>query len=117
MLIKRFERGNLIVVNDVVKLIVQMAIAEIEGVKFSKESFKEKLQEVVKRKGDYPNIEITSDEQEEISVNVTVAITYGSKLIELCKMVQKNVKSHIELFTEFKVKEVNVIVNQMLIES
>jgi uncharacterized alkaline shock family protein YloU len=113
MLQKRLEKGELIIFDEAIKIIIGMAVTEIDGVILTSTSMKEKLLEKVKRNSN--NIKIAPT-HEKISINVKVGVVYGKNIPKTIQELQKVIKNHVELFTEFFVEEVNVKVNHIIAE-
>lgn len=109
MIFQELERGNLYFANDVFKMIVNMALSEVDGVEKANKHVISKIKD-----GFRDGIEISEDEQE-LSIQIDVAIKYGLIVPHIVYELQKQIKEHLELFTGFDVKDVNVKVVQMII--
>ncbi|RXI98138.1 Asp23/Gls24 family envelope stress response protein [Anaerobacillus alkaliphilus] len=112
MLKKRLEKGELSIFDDVVKVITEMAISEINGVEVSTSFFQQKILEKVNRNN--RNIFINSS-NDGITISLKVGVRYGLELSVVLSELQQVVKNHVELYTNFSVKEVNVLVDQIIV--
>ncbi len=111
MLLRKLEKGELSIFDDVVRVITGMAINEVSGVEVST-SLKGLLLDKVKRNQHFISIE-TSNER--VKIFLKVGITYGQNIAKVIQELQQVVKNHVEMFTNFTVEEVNVLVNQIII--
>lgn len=109
MIFQELERGNVYFANDVFKLIVNMALSEVDGIEKANKHMISKIKE-----GFRDGIEIL-EEENELLITIDVAIKYGLIVPKVVYELQKQIKEHLELFTGFVVKEVNVTVNQMIV--
>lgn len=103
------EKGSLYIANDVLKMIVNMAVSEVEGVEKSNKNVINKIKD-----GFRDGLDII-DQDDELIVNIDLAIQYGLIVPKVIYEVQRQIKEHLELFTGFRVKEINVSVVQMII--
>ncbi|MCD8502542.1 MAG: Asp23/Gls24 family envelope stress response protein [Bacillaceae bacterium] len=105
----RTRKRERILCNDVFKLIVNMALSEVDGIEKANKHMISKIKE-----GFRDGIEIL-EEENELLITIDVAIKYGLIVPKVVYELQKQIKEHLELFTGFVVKEVNVTVNQMIV--
>ncbi len=114
MLKKDLEHGTVYIFDEVIKLITKVAITEIEGVETSSSLIKGNFFKTLK--GNYRSINVNSESCDSVCVDVTVGIYYGKNIPQVIKELQDAIKNHIEIFTGFHVKEINVLVNEIIIE-
>jgi uncharacterized alkaline shock family protein YloU len=110
---KVLPNGNVHIADQIVSLIASLAIVEIEGVVGTVSDFKDEMIRVVNKKTKQKGISVEKDEQEEITVDMRVALFYGVDIVETCKTIQQEVKQEIEAMTGIKVNSVHVKVEQI----
>lgn len=107
MQIDSLKNGNVNISNDVIGTISSIAAAEIKGIKELSGSFSDEIVEKFGKKKTNKGIQIeVADEIVKCTLNVVV--DYGTKIQEVAKSVQENVKLAIESMTGLKVETVNV---------
>lgn len=113
MLTKKLELGSLNIFDDVIKLITHMAISEIEEIDLRSVFSKTKLFETFKKSPG--NITVIS-ENNDIILNIKIGIVNGNNIPKTVIKLQKLIQNHIEEFTGFHVKEINVIIDHIIFE-
>ena len=98
--------GTLQIADEVVGMIAALAAAEVEGVALHGGSSSENLQKSAARKMlKNVKVDVAGDN---VSVDLSIAINYGSQIPQTCANVQAKVKSAIETMTGLNVSDVNV---------
>ena len=96
--INRFdESGRLVYSSEIIRDIVDCALAEVEGVVKYPDNSKQ-AKEAIK-------VEYVEDE---VFIDVYVKLAYNVEVSDVASSIQSTVKNTIENMTEFKVKDVNV---------
>ena len=88
------EKGKVVYNVGILRNIVELAVAEVEGTMPSEENKKSGISLYIERDGVY--------------VDVSVAVQYGYNVPELAYRIQQSVKQSVENMTHFKVAEVDV---------
>ncbi len=88
------ESGKVVYNVGILRNIVNLAVAEVEGTVFEEDGKKNAISLFVEKDGVY--------------VDVSVVVKYGYNVPELAYRVQQSVKQGVENMTHFKVAEVNV---------
>lgn len=98
-------------IEEVLKLFIDMAFSELNGVKCSETTISRKFLSTFNRSYDSINI---LTENKVISVYVKVSVTFGKNIPQICHELQLLLKNNIETFTSYFVSEVNVLVDQII---
>ena len=109
MTINASNHGKVNIADDVIGVIGSFAAAEIEGVKSLSGTFSEEIMSVMGKKSFNKGVRVEM-ENDVILIELSVIVDYGTKIHEIAKQVQENVKIAIESMTGFKVSAVNVFV-------
>ena len=109
MTIDAYKYGKVNIADDVIGVIGSIAAAEIEGIKALSGSFSEEMMEIVGKKNFNKGVRVEMDDNI-VLIELSVIVDYGTKIHEIAKEVQENVKLAIESMTGFKVSAVNVFV-------
>jgi uncharacterized alkaline shock family protein YloU len=109
MTINASNHGKVNIADDVIGVIGSIAAAEIEGVKSLSGTFSEEIMSVMGKKSFNKGVRVEM-ENDVILIELSVIVDYGTKIHEIAKQVQENVKVAIESMTGFKVSAVNVFV-------
>lgn len=98
------ENGSVMISEDVVASIVSQAVSEVEGVV----GLCTRSGETVSKKNIGKSMKITIDEQNVLSVDCNVVISYGQAVVNVAKTVQDAITGAVESMTGVKVASVNV---------
>lgn len=109
MTINASNHGKVNIADDVIGVIGSIAAAEIEGVKSLSGTFSEEIMSAMGKKSFNKGVRVEM-ENDIILIELSVIVDYGTKIHEIAKQVQENVKIAIESMTGFKVSAVNVFV-------
>ncbi|MFD1735684.1 Asp23/Gls24 family envelope stress response protein [Bacillus salitolerans] len=105
--------GNVHIADQIVSLIASLAIVEVDGVAGTVTDLKDEMIRVVNKKTKQKGISVEKSEQDEISIDMRVALYYGVDILETCKTIQRVVKQEIEAMTGIQVNTVHVKVEQI----
>ena len=109
MIIDAYKHGKVNIADDVIGVIGSIAAAEIEGIKALSGTFSEEMMEMMGKKNFNKGVHVEMEDNV-VQIDLTVIVDYCTKIHEIAKMVQENVKLAIESMTGFEVKAVNVFV-------
>lgn len=101
------EQGFVKISNDVVSTIAGLAAMDTEGVAGMSGGISEGLTKKLSGKQVQKGVAVEVG-QEEAAIDLRVVISYGSKIHEVCREIQINVKEAVENMTGLTVVEVNV---------
>lgn len=115
MKIDSLEYGNVNISDDVIGVITSIAASEVEGVKGLSGGITENLGEKlgIKNYNKGIKVELVDDQ---VSLDLTLVVEYGSKIPDLSWRVQEAVKNAIESMTGLNVVAVNVHVNGIVMK-
>ncbi|GAB6108862.1 Asp23/Gls24 family envelope stress response protein [Fusibacter bizertensis] len=112
MTIDAYKHGKVNIVDDVIGVIGSIAAAEIEGIKALSGTFSEEMMEIVGKKNFNKGIRVEMEDNI-VRIDLSVIVDYGTKIHEVARLVQDNVKLAIESMTGFEVSAVNVFVESI----
>ncbi|KAB2951678.1 Asp23/Gls24 family envelope stress response protein [Heliorestis acidaminivorans] len=101
------EFGHIRIANEVVATIAGLAATEVEGVTAMSGGIGGGIAEMLGRKNLTKGVKVEVGEKE-AAVDLNIVVDFGSKIPEVAKAVQENVKRSIESMTGLAVVEVNV---------
>lgn len=105
-LVQPVDKGTVNISEEVVAAIAALAISEVEGVYGLSSSFTD-LKEMLGRKNMSKGVKLTIEE-EIVTVECYVVITYGYEIPVVAAAIQDSVISSVESMTGLKVAAVNV---------
>lgn len=114
MIEQQLTNGQLLINENVISLIAAYSIKDVEGIASTVADLKENLISVVTNRGDQKGINVKSVEND-VVLQVKIAIDFGVKIHEVCKNLQKHLKEQVEMMTGVTVSEVNIYVTQVRI--
>ena len=103
------ELGNIHIAEEVLAAVAASAAAEVAGVSGLSANFGSDIAELLGKKNQGKGVRIHVEE-EQITVEVSILMAYGSKIPEVGKAVQENVKNTLESITGLDIAGVNVSV-------
>lgn len=106
-LVQPVEKGTVNISEEVVAAIAALAISEVEGVYGLSSSFTADLKEMLGRKNMSKGVKLTI-EDEVVTVECFVVITYGSEIPAVAANIQDAVITAVESMAGLKVAAVNV---------
>lgn len=107
--IDALKHGKVNIADDVIGVIGSIAASEIEGIKALSGTFSEEVMEIIGKKSFNKGIHVEMID-EKVTIDLSVVVDYGTKIHEIAKKVQENVKLAIESMTGLEVIAVNVLV-------
>ncbi|MDL2258539.1 Asp23/Gls24 family envelope stress response protein [Eubacteriales bacterium OttesenSCG-928-K08] len=110
------QGGKIVFANDVIATIAALAAADVKGVAGMSGGMVEGLTEMLGRKNLTKGVKVEVG-SEEAAVDVTVVVTYGFRIQDVCKDIQNSVKNAVETMTGLRVVEVNVEVQAVSFEN
>lgn len=103
-----FERGNLVISDDVIATYVSEAVMKTEGVSGLYAGFSDTLSKNLLGKDSiYKGLKITNDD-EGYTIDIFLIVDYGVKIPEIAWHVQKNVIAELEQVMAIVIKDVNI---------
>ena len=106
-LVHDVDKGTIHISEEVVAAIAALAVSEVEGVFGLSSSFTADLKEMLGRKNMSKGVKLTLEE-ETVTVEAFVIITYGYEIPTVAAAIQENVTTAVESMTGLKVAAVNV---------
>ena len=103
------ELGNIHIAEEVLAAVAAAAAMEVKGVSALAANFGTDIAELLGKKNQAKGVHIRVEE-EKVSVELSVMMTYGNTIPEVGKAVQENVKSTMESVTGLEITAVNVSV-------
>ena len=115
------SNGRVYFASDVVATIAGLAVTEVEGVANTVNGGSGTFADIFSRKGQSNSRNLTRGikvevSDNEVSVDVTIIVEYGSPVPEVAEEIQENVKKAIETMTGMTVKNVDVHVSGVSFE-
>lgn len=102
------ENGNVMISEDVVFAIAEHAISEVEGVAGLTAKSGNEIADLIGVKNWGKGMKIAIAEDNSISIDCNILITYGQSVVDAADAVQTSVASAVESMTGVKVRTVNV---------
>lgn len=107
--VKKNEGGKIVFANDVIATIAALAASEVKGVAGMSGGMVEGITEMLGRKNLTKGVKVEVG-TEEAAVDVTVVVSYGFRIQDVCHEIQTAIRDSIETMTGLHVVEVNVFV-------
>ena len=99
--------GNVKISDDVIEIIAGVAATEIEGVASMSGGIAGGISVILGMKNLSKGVKVESLEKD-VTIDLNLVVEYGSKITEVGKKVQENVKTTVETMTGLNVIAVNV---------
>lgn len=112
----RQDNGKIVFANDVIATIASLAAAEVEGVAGMSGKTVDTISEKFGKKNITKGIRIDMNADNGVTVDLSINVSYGYKIQEVCKKLQESVKAGIETMTGLNVLAVNVNVQSVVFE-
>lgn len=106
------EGGKVIFANDVVATIANLAATEVEGVVALNGGVMEELTGKLGKKNYTKGVKVEVN-NDVVSADMTITVRYGSRIQDVCRQIQNNVKKSIETMTGLQVAQVNIYVQSI----
>lgn len=110
------HNGNIKISDEVVATIASVATKEVNGIAGLNLSFTDEIVSKFGKKNAPKSIKITQND-ENITIDISVVVNYGIRIPDVSWEVQENVKKSVELMSGLNVDKVNVIVAGVSFES
>lgn len=109
MMVDKGDLGAIRIADEVVAVIAGIAAADTPGIASMSGGITEGLANRLMGKNIRKGVKVEVGE-EEASIQLKVIVEYGTKIDEVCRTLQHNVKDAVESMTGLRVVEVNVLV-------
>lgn len=110
------ENGTISVNHEVVSRIASVAASECYGLVGMASKNKHGMFELLSRQNDFKGIEVSIDEDNHITIEMSVIIQYGTKISAVAENIIDTVKYYVESQTGFKVKHVGISVQGVRVQ-
>lgn len=107
--------GEIHIADEVIAIIAGMAASEVEGVKGMTGNLAGDIVELLGRKNLAKGIKVEVGEGS-VSLTLSLAVAFGSSIVDVSKMVSEKVKNAVETMTGLTVMEVNINVTGVELE-
>ncbi|MDV2685147.1 Asp23/Gls24 family envelope stress response protein [Alkalihalophilus lindianensis] len=104
---QKSELGTVEISPEVIEVIAGIAASEVEGVATMRGNFAAGVAEKLGRKNHGKGVKVELDE-DGITVDVSVVISYGVQVPEVAKLIQYNIKQALQTMTAIELQAVNV---------
>ena len=102
------ENGSVMISLDVISTIVYRAVTEVEGVIGFSGKPGADIVDVLTKKNYTKGIHVDVNENDELSIECNVVLSYGQSVVGIASAAQEAVYAAVESMTGFKVATVNV---------
>lgn len=109
MMVDKGDLGAIRIADEVVAVIAGIAAADTPGIASMSGGITEGLANRLMGKNIRKGVKVEVGE-EEASIQLKVIVEYGTKIDDVCRTLQHNVKDAVESMTGLRVVEVNVLV-------
>ncbi|MBG9979803.1 Asp23/Gls24 family envelope stress response protein [Facklamia sp. DSM 111018] len=109
--------GEITLTNEVIATIVGAAVTDNYGVvgMVSKHFFRDNLTEILKKEN-YSKGVLISQDGDNVTVDIHIVVSYGTKISVICQNIQQAVKYNVEQLLGFELSFVNVHVQGVTID-
>ena len=104
------ENGTIMISEDVIVSIVNLAVAEVEGVAGLSTKPGADIVDMIGKKNWGKGLKVVINDDETICVDCNININYGQSVVDVAKAAQEAIISALESMTGIKTSAVNVIV-------
>ena len=108
------ENGNIMISEDVIGTIVAQAVKDVEGVVGLSSKPGADIAELIGRKNWGKGIKVLVDEDNKVSIDCNVVVTYGQNVVSAASAVQIAIYNAVDSMTGIKVSSVNVNVCEIV---
>ena len=102
------ENGNVMISEDVIETIVAEALKEVEGIHGLDVKPGADIAELIGKKNWGRGLKITVLEDNSVSIECNVTVSYGYSVVTVAKAVQAAVTNALEAMAGIKINEINV---------
>lgn len=108
------DNGNIMISEDVIGTIVAQAVKDVEGVVGLSTKPGADIAELIGRKNWGKGIKVLVDEDNKVSIDCNVVVTYGQNVVTAASAVQIAIYNAVDSMTGIKVSSVNVNVCEIV---
>ncbi len=108
------DNGNIMISEDVIGTIVAQAVKDVEGVVGLSTKPGSDIAELIGRKNWGKGIKVMVDEDNKVSIDCNVVVTYGQNVVAAASAVQIAIYNAVDSMTGIKVSSVNVNVCEIV---
>ena len=108
------DNGNIMISEDVIGTIVAQAVKDVEGVVGLSTKPGADIAELIGRKNWGKGIKVMVDEDNKVSIDCNVVVTYGQNVVTAASAVQIAIYNAVDSMTGIKVSSVNVNVCEIV---
>ncbi len=105
--LKELQHGDVKIADEVVATIANISTAKIKGVVQLKGGIASDIADFLGMKNNIKGVKVNGEDGT-IDLNLSVVVAYGTKIPDMAKRIQVNVKEAIESMTELVVSSINV---------
>lgn len=102
------DDGNIMISEDVIGTIVAQAVKDVEGVIGLSTKPGADIAELIGRKNWAKGIKVVVDEDNKVSIDCNIIVTYGQNVVTVASAVQVAIFNAVDSMTGIKVSSVNV---------
>lgn len=102
------DDGNIMISEDVIGTIVAQAVKDVEGVVGLSTKPGADIAELIGRKNWAKGIKVVVDEDNKVSIDCNIIVTYGQNVVTVASAVQVAIYNAVDSMTGIKVSSVNV---------
>lgn len=110
------EYGTISVNHEAISKIASIAASECYGLVGMASKNKSGMFELLSRQNDVKGIEVTVDDENRITIEMSVIIQYGTKISAVAENIIDTVKYYVESQTGFKVKKIGISVQGVRVQ-
>ena len=107
-IVQEQDNGSVMISEDVIATIVAQSVKEVESAVSLSVKPGADIADMIGKKNWGRGIKILIEEDNSVTVDCNVLVGYGQSIMDLAKMVQESIFSHMEAITGVKIKAVNV---------
>ena len=108
------DNGNILISEDVIGTIVAQAVNDVKGVVGLSTKPGADIAEIIGRKNWGKGIKVVVDEDNKVSIDCNVIVTYGQNVVTVASAVQLAIYNAVDSMTGVKVSSVNVNVCEIV---
>ncbi len=108
------KMNEIIILDDVLQSIAAHSVKELDGVALIS-SFADGIMEKIVKKSANKAVRVEMNDKN-VSLDVHISIEHGLKIIDVCSVLQANIKKDIEEVTDLVVETVNIFVDNLTIK-
>ena len=102
------ENGSVMIAEDVIVSIVELAVSEVEGVSGLTSKPGADIVDLIGKKNCGKGLKVSINDDETISVDCNINVKYGQSVVDVAKAAQEAIISALDSMTGIKTSAVNV---------